>query len=211
MTDATNPSAATAKRPASFWITLLVVAAAMCLYVVLVTRPTAGPPGDEDPAVGRRLEYLQLEGLTGGAHRVSLDDLQGRVTVLNYWGTWCPPCIQEFPDIVELAGEFAAHEDFRLYAVSCGQEEDSNLAELRDATEAFLESRGSKLPTYGDKNHESRTALVGLLGLPGMAYPTTLVLDRQGTIRGFWQGYRPRHKAEMSKLVTRLLAEPVSR
>jgi thiol-disulfide isomerase/thioredoxin len=207
MTDATKRPAAPARRPASFWITLAVLAAAVLLYVALVTRPSGGPPGDEGPAIGRRIEFLSLQGLTGETADVSLDDLQGRVTLLNYWGTWCPPCIREFPDIVALREKFAPQEEFRLYAVSCGQGGDRHLDELRHETEAFLESRGSKLPTFADKDHESRTALVASLGLAGMAYPTTLVLDRRATIRGFWQGYHPAAKDEMARLVERLLEE----
>jgi peroxiredoxin len=209
MPDATNHSAASPKRPASFWITLAVLAAVVFLYVLLVTRRSGDSSGDKGPAIGRRLETFRLQGLTGDARDVSLDDLQGTVTLVNYWGTWCPPCIQEFPDIVELYDKFSDRDDFRLYAVSCGGEgSDANLDELRDQTNAFLESRGATLPTYADKNHESRSALVMLLGDPGMAYPTTLVIDRTATIRGFWQGYDPRAAGKMAEIVERLLAEP---
>ncbi len=175
-------------------------------YLWLVTGPSGEPGGTTGPAIGRRLEYLRLEGLTGDASRVSLDDLAGRVTLLNYWGTWCLPCIREFPQIVNVARQFTGRDDFRLYAVSCGQENDPELAELRELTAAFLQSRGAPFPAYADQDGASRQAMVVSLGVE-MAYPTTLVLDRKGVIRGFWQGYLPRAGDEMSDLIGKLLAE----
>ena len=53
--------------------------------------------------------------------------------------------------------------------------------------------------------------MVLLLGFPAMAYPTTLIFDRQGVIRGLWQGYHRRAAREMGQLVERLLAEPPAR
>jgi thiol-disulfide isomerase/thioredoxin len=208
MTNATKPRTGLAGRSAGFWITLAVLAAAIFAYVMLVTRPANGPSGATGPAVGRRLGYLELEGLTGGAPSVSYDDLRGRVTLLNYWGTWCPPCVREFPDIVALADKFAAHDDFRLYAVSCGQGDDRDLNELRAETESFLEAAESKLPTYADLNGASRRAMATQLGLDGMAYPTTLLIDRQAVIRGFWVGYNPSAADEMARLIQQLLDEP---
>lgn len=207
MTDATNPPPPSRQRPAVFWLGLAVLAAVAVVYLMLVS-PAGAPPGDDGPPIGRRLEHLHLEGLTGDTHDVSLADLEGRVTLLNYWGTWCPPCIREFPDIVELGEQFSPEKDFRLYAVSCGEQDDRGLGELRSETEAFLESRDAKLPTYADRGRESRQAMVASLGLAGMAYPTTVVLDRQGTIRWFFQGFDPRAKDKIAGIIKQLLAEP---
>jgi len=209
MTDATEGQKPREARPARFWVTLAVLAVGVFVYTLLVTS-REGPKGTEGPAIGRQLGYLRLEGLTGGTHAVSLDDLGGKVTLVNYWGTWCPPCLREFPQIVELHERFAGRDDFRLYAVSCGEMSDATLDELRATTEAFLKTRQTTLPTYADQNGASRQAMVLLLGLGEMAYPTTLVLDRKGVIRGFWQGYDPRAAGQMSALVERLLKEPAS-
>ncbi|HEX5444840.1 MAG TPA: TlpA disulfide reductase family protein [Pirellulales bacterium] len=203
MTDAT-------KRGTGFWVTLAVLAAAVVVYVSLVTRPSPGPAGVKNPAVGLKLIDLHLTALTGNSQDVSLDDLRGHVTLLNFWGTWCPPCVREFPEIVELHEKFAAAEDFRLYAVSCGQG-DENLAQLRAETEDFLQSRATSMPTYADPNSETQRALVHLLSATDMFYPTTLVLDRSGTIRGFWQGYHPAAVREMRQLVAQLLDEQPAR
>ena len=79
--DATQTSSAP-RSGVWLWILLAVVAAALLGYL-LIERPMDEQSGTEGPAIGRRLPYLQLEGLTGDAADVSLDDLQGRVTLLN--------------------------------------------------------------------------------------------------------------------------------
>jgi thiol-disulfide isomerase/thioredoxin len=200
-----------ARGRASKWMFLAVLAAVIFVYIVVVTAPRRGSKGTEGPAIGHRLPYLELEPLTGDARVVSFDDLKGRVTLVNYWGTWCPPCIAEFPELVDLANELADQGDFRFYPVSCGSEgNDEDLDELRAATEAFLAARKVELATYADRNAASRRAVILLLQLDPFPYPTTLVLDRQGRIRGFWTGYDPRAIDEMRSLVEGLLKQPGS-
>jgi thiol-disulfide isomerase/thioredoxin len=207
--DATaSPSAPHARSGIGLWVCLALVAAVFFVFLLVGGRPR-GPSATEGPAIGRTLPYLQLEGLTGDSKPVSLDDLQGRITLINYWGTWCPPCQREFPHIVELAEKFAGQDDFRLYAVSCGQQvADENPNDLRRATQRFLESNQVTLPAYADQNRASRHAMTVALDLEDFAYPTTLVLDRQGKVRGLWIGYAPGSEREMRSLIQDLLEKP---
>jgi cytochrome c biogenesis protein CcmG, thiol:disulfide interchange protein DsbE len=206
--DATHsPGVFQGRSRAWTWTSLAVVAALVFAYLALVGRVRTSP-GTQGPAIGRKLSYLELQPLTGDAQWVSLRDLASHVTVVNYWGTWCPPCRAEFPHIVELASQFAGHNDFKLLAVSCGSEgSDAQLDELRGETEAFLKSKGVTLPTYADQHAASRRELARFLQLD-FGYPTTLILDRQGIIRGFWEGYSSGTEVEMTDLVQQLLNEP---
>jgi len=209
--DATNdPKTGSASHRTWPWMSLVVVAAAILVYLILVGGPVRRPPGTQGTAIGRSLAYFRLEPLTGDSQAVSLDDLQGRVTLVNYWGTWCPPCRREFPEIVELANTYAKSPDFRLYAVSCGgSDNDEDTGALRSETEQFLESKHVSLPTYADQNAASRRALTVVLDEEGhgFAYPTTFIVDRKGVIRGFWRGYDASATREMAELVERLLEE----
>jgi thiol-disulfide isomerase/thioredoxin len=207
--DATNSSAPAANTRVRFWIALA-LAAAMASVYVLVTSALHRPIGTTGPAIGRRLTYLEIEPLTGDSQGVSLADLSGHVTVLNYWGTWCGPCQVEFPHIVEFATKFAGRDDFRLYAVSCGPGFDPELDNLREATERFLAANEATLPTYADQNAASRRAMAMALGQDGIGYPTTLVLDRRGIIRGFWSGYGRGQEREMQALIEELLNQPAT-
>jgi cytochrome c biogenesis protein CcmG, thiol:disulfide interchange protein DsbE len=208
--DATHsPGVSEGRSRAWTWTSLAVVAALVFAYLALVGRGRTSP-GTQGPAIGRKLPYLELQPLTGDAQWVSLRDLAGHVTVVNYWGTWCPPCRAEFPHIVELASKFGDQKDFRLLAVSCGSEgADAKLDALRDETQVFLKSNDVTLPTYADQHAASRRELARFLQLD-FGYPTTLILDRQGIIRGFWEGYMSGTEVEMTDLVQQLLNEPAS-
>ncbi len=203
-----SQSASQGRRRPWTLISLALLAAVVLVYLVVIGGLRLRPQGTQGPAIGRRLPYLQLEPLTGDSQSVSLDDLRGRVTLVNFWGTWCPPCRLEFPEIVELAARFGKQDDFRLYAVSCGQGNDEGLDTLHSETLEFLDASKVTLPTYADQNAASRRALDIALDLGGFAYPTTLVLDRQGTIRGFWVGYGSRSAREMAALIQELLQAP---
>ncbi len=203
-----SQSASQGRRHAWPWLALALLAAVVLVYLTIVGGPGRQPEGTQGPAIGRRLPYLQLEPLTGDSQPVSLDDLRGRVTLVNFWGTWCPPCRLEFPEIVELAARFGKQDDFWLYAVSCGQGDDERLDTLRSETLEFLAASKTTLSTYADQNAASRRAMTLALDLDGFAYPTTLVLDRQGTIRGFWVGYGSRTAREMAALIQELLQAP---
>jgi thiol-disulfide isomerase/thioredoxin len=200
------PAPESESRPVRFWISLALLSAVIFAYVLLMTNRTREPQGTTGPAIGRRLGYMQLTGLTGGANPRTLTDLQGRVTLLNFWGTWCPPCIRELPQIVDISQRFAKDADFQLFAVSCGQGRDEDLGTLGAETEAFLQGRAVTLPAYADPQGATRQAMTLLLNVQ-MGYPTTLVLDRQGVIRGFWQGYDPGAGAEMAQLIELLLKQ----
>lgn len=194
------------QRRSGVWLAVLLMAAGAILFL-LVQRPADEPAADEHPAIGRHLRFLKLEGLTGDARSVSIDDLVGRVTVLNYWGVWCPHCLREFPELVALAKRFGDRKEFRFYPVSCGEGDDSDLEALRAETSSFLELKKSDLATYADPNAASRRALVIELDMPphSFSYPTTMVFDREGRIRGIWQGYSQRAVEEIGRTVEGLL------
>lgn len=202
--DATNRTQ-TAAQPGRKWISLGLLVAVILVYVLLVTGRSREPLGTVGPAIGNRLTHLELVSLTGDVGKaVSLKDLGGKVVLVNYWGTWCPPCVRELPQIEAIGERFAGREDFRLLAVSCGQGADEDFQTLREETERFLDARGSTLATYVDPGASSRQAMNVVLGVP-IAYPTTVLLDRTSRICGLWQGYDPRAAEEMETEIQKLL------
>jgi thiol-disulfide isomerase/thioredoxin len=183
---------------------LIFIAAAAVIAAVFEFSGTSDT-GTNHAAVGRRLPQLELKPLTGGGRDVSLADLQGRVTLIDFWGTWCPPCAEELPHIATLATKFAGA-DFQVFAVSCGSDNrNENAAEIAEQTEAFLKSFKIALPTYFDDGAYTRRGLDMIAGFVG--YPTTIILDRRGTIRGMWVGYQPGYERQIEKLIAELLNE----
>ena len=164
------------------------------------------PKPDVHSGVGKSLPLLELRPLTGDAPPVSLVDLQNHVTLLNFWGTWCPPCRNELPHIAALRQRFAGQDAFRLLAVSCppaGQAAD--VQSLQEDTASLLKRLKLDLPSYYDPDDATQTALGSLINLEG--YPTTVLLDHHGVIRAVWVGYRPGVETEMERFISTLLDE----
>ena len=157
------------------------------------------------PAKPLAWPVLELEPLTGEAKPLSQADLSGKVTLLNFWGTWCPPCRQEFPYMVAIGKQFGQRSDFQILLVSVGMAGPEQEQDLRSETTAFLASNNTPITTYCDPHGRTRRALDESIGLQG--YPTTVVLDRQGIIRGYMVGFLPGHEVEVQRLVETLLAE----
>jgi thiol-disulfide isomerase/thioredoxin len=192
---------------------VVVVAAGVLTWVVLSRRTSNDQPmldpdvGPNHPAVGRRLVTLELQPLTGDAAELSADDLQGRVTLLNFWGPWCPPCQVEFPHLVELEQHFRPRADFRFVSVSCSNEPGAD-EHMAEETTQFLRRERADFPTYRDADGTTREAILELVGQ--FAYPTTLLVGREGDIRAVWVGYASGMEQQMRQVVEEVLSEPVT-
>lgn len=191
----------------AFCLLLLVVLAVSFIAFPVVLDSAIGEL-QEHPAMGQKLPHLELEPLTSAEEAVSLDDLQGKVVVVNFWGTWCPPCRLELPHLVELNEELKDDPGFQLLAVSCGPGTPEEIETLYEDTAAFLDQQGIEMPTYADPDYTARQAFNSIGGFQG--YPTTFVLDGAGVIRGVWVGFTQKMPDQIDALVKKLLAEKVT-
>ena len=192
-----------------FWLLMGLVLIVLVMWRLYPPRTSGGRDGAAHPAVGRKLPWLALKRLTGKAEDVSADDLQGKVTLINYWGPWCGPCRVEFPHLYELRQSFREQPAAQILSVSCsGYEgpEDNSPDEIK-ATEEFLREQNADMPTYYDPFFKSRRQLLETAGLREFTYPTTVILDRSGTIRGLWQGYVRGDELAMHRLMKELVEE----
>lgn len=194
-------------RPAKMtWLGMALVAG-LC-FIYLLWRPSIRDDrGKASPAVGRKLMALSLVPLTGDSRPVSLTDLTGKTVLINYWGTWCPPCLVEFPHIVELERKYHDRPGFRLLSVSCGSGPREDLTQLARDTRAHLDRYHAEMPTYADPQGFSRQSLMVTADMSSFGLPTTVLIDGQGTIRGLWVGYRSGVESEMDELIDELLGE----
>lgn len=134
----------------------------------------AGDGSVEQIAVAQRGAPVDLGGttVTGGTWSM-VKDGRGKVVVVNVWGSWCAPCIQEMP---QLQSAWAAYEragkDVAFVGVDTREPSASSLA--------FLQRLGVTYPSINDQESGGRPMLT--LQGKATATPTTLVLDRQGRI-----------------------------
>jgi thiol-disulfide isomerase/thioredoxin len=110
----------------------------------------------------------------GGA-RVRLADFEGQVLLVNFWATWCAPCVREMPTLDRLQADLAG-EDFEVIALS--QDFDGLMS-----VPPFYQDHGlSNLEVYID----TRGKIADALGV--VVLPTTLLIDRDGRIVGGLEG-----------------------
>jgi len=103
-----------------------------------------------------------------GEHSVTLSQLKGQVVVLNFWATWCPPCIEEMPSLVQMQQMMKA-KGVTVLAVSV--DVDGN------EYQRFLKDHNVNLLSVRDGDQKSNT-LYGTF-----KFPETYVIDRNGVIR----------------------------
>ena len=125
---------------------------------------------------------------------VKFSDYRGKVVLLNFWATWCPPCVREMPSMERLQQQ-VGRDDFRVVAVNQMESPDDVFAftgqlEL-DPTFDILFDRESKV---------SRAYAVRGL-------PTTYLIDKKGNIRYRAVGGREFDHAEVVKIIKQLIAE----
>ena len=100
--------------------------------------------------------------------KLTLADYRGKVVVLNFWATWCPPCVEEMPSLVELQQRLK-DKGVIVLAVSLDADE--------AAYHKFLKDHGVNLITVRDPDLKSST-LYGTF-----KYPETYIIDRSGILR----------------------------
>jgi thiol-disulfide isomerase/thioredoxin len=200
-------------------VAIIAAIAGFWLFFARVIRPRIPQRFVPNPettyrGIGDQLTLLELKPLVANPPRLSLPDLQNHVVLLNFWGTWCRPCREELAHIAELRRRFAGQEAFRLVVVSyppSGQGDD--LQSLREETEGLLKRLNLDLPVYRDPDNMTRTAVDRLIPdaldkISGVSlFPLTVLLDRRGTIRAIWIGYRPGVETEIERYVDRVLSE----
>jgi thiol-disulfide isomerase/thioredoxin len=162
------------------------------------------------PGVGRPYAGFQVEPLVGSSEPLTIEQLNGKITLVNFWGPWCGYCLIEMPQLVELERELDDRHEFQLVWVSSGGGRDAgDQSDLSRDTEECLRSRGYEFPVYWDPNARARLALLEAAQVKdaSFGYPTNVLVDRKGVIRGIWAGYAPSVVEEMTQLVQQLLAE----
>lgn len=167
-----------------------------------VTVGGCRPGASTHPAVGQAVGPLPIVSIHDAT--TAPPELAGRVTLLNFWGTWCPPCRRELPGLVRLAGRLADEPAFQLVAVSCGAGAE-DVAEVAAETRAFLTDRGLEIGAWAFADNAARRTVSERLGLD--AFPTTYLVGRDGRVRQVWRGYRPSDEPEIARAVLEVLKE----
>jgi len=152
------------------------------LLIFLALGFQANPRALDSPLVGQAAPAFELVDLSDRA--VSLEALKGKPIVLNFWATWCQPCIAEHPTLIRMAERWSGRAHFLgvIY-----QDEVGNI-------ERFLDRRGSWGTTLVDPSSDVAIRY-GVYGAP-----ETFIIDTEGQIREKVTG--PMTMAQLEKLLS---------
>ena len=143
------------------------------LAALALTACSAEPP--PRLRVGSQMPEFSLPSLAG--ETVASETLAGEAMVLNFWATWCQPCLKEIPELIELAAG-----GVRVVGVSLDQEGEA-------AVRPFVEQRGMDYTILlGDQEIFQR--------MGGLTIPYTLVLDGSQRVVNIYRGPAKRDDIE---------------
>ncbi|NUQ88376.1 MULTISPECIES: TlpA family protein disulfide reductase [Glycomyces] len=130
----------------------------------------------EDPE--DRFDAPRLQGTDLDGNPVDTDDWAGSVLVVNFWGSWCPPCVAEAPYLVEAAAALEG-EPVQFLGV--------NIRDTGDAAKAFEQRWGVQYPSIEDEAGRIADQFVDY-GLSPNDIPATIVIDAEHRVFSIWRG-----------------------
>jgi thiol-disulfide isomerase/thioredoxin len=177
---------------------------ALALAALLAAAPGLAGPAPAQDGFGegyviyenaKPVADIAFKHKAGGLIRdVSLQDFAGKVVVLNFWATWCPPCVAEMPSLDRLQAALGG-KGIEVVALS---EDRGGFAQI----DPFYEARGlENLARYVDEGG----ALARHFGISVM--PTTILIGRDGVPVGEVRGAAEWDSPEAQKLLRALLGE----
>lgn len=136
--------------PAALW---LIVVSAGCYT------------GSRPPHVGSPAKDFTIQ---DSDHQVSLNQFRGQIVIVNFWATWCPPCEQELPSLIDMQNRLRGR-GVAVLGVSIDVD--------GDAYHRFLTQRGVNFVTVRDPERK----IPDMYGTYG--WPESYIIDRQGVLR----------------------------
>jgi cytochrome c biogenesis protein CcmG/thiol:disulfide interchange protein DsbE len=151
--------------------------------------PANGPGGVGHPLIGSSGPDFTQKTVKGGK-AVSFHDLRGKVTIVDFWATWCGPCKQSFPKLQDLN---ARYKPSGLEIVGISEDDEPQ------GIPTFADSLGAKFSLAWDEGK----AIASKWHPKSM--PTTFIVDRQGVVRFVHFGYHDGEELEIEREVKSLL------
>ncbi|MEW8026735.1 MAG: TlpA disulfide reductase family protein [Candidatus Thiodiazotropha sp.] len=126
-------------------------------------------------------------------HFLDIQAFRNRVILVNFWATWCPPCVEEIPSLNRLQAHYK-NQDVSIVSV--------DFRESGEEIEAFLEERPVDFPVLMDR--DGLTSLAWRV----FSFPSSFIIDRQGRLRYTANRALNWDSKEVIEVIDGLLAEP---
>lgn len=158
-----------------------------------------GVPSEIKPA--ERGEPVELSGTTLAGDEFDVEDLRGEIVVINIWGSWCPSCREEMPDLIAVANGYPEGSGVHFLGIDTRETSPDN-------GRAFERTQEIPFPSLDDQGGRSLLALRS--ALPPTATPSTLVLDREGRVAARVLGPIPTQTTLRTLIDTVVAEKPVA-
>ncbi len=160
--------------------------------VYLEDGSEAGPAGDGSPLVGKPAIDFTLKSLSGQAFRLSKQ--RDRIVVLDFWASWCGPCIQTMPLVDEIVTELGSD---KIHLVAVNIQESAAKAQvavdrLEVAATVLLDSDGQTAAAYAAN-----------------AIPQTVIIDRNGLVTHVFVGGGPKFVKQLKEALQAVIDTPI--
>ena len=155
----------------------------------IIVQPEAPVETIEEPDTVADFTFTDMKG-----DEYSLQQFKGKIVLLNFWASWCPPCIKEFPHLIEIAEQFS--DQITLIALSSDHDKD---AMMRFVNKLDLEGKSNILIAL-DEEQKITKELFGTYKLPETILITPEQIMHSKVIGGDW------NKHEMENHIKLLLS-----
>jgi cytochrome c biogenesis protein CcmG/thiol:disulfide interchange protein DsbE len=134
--------------------------------------PNYVPAAQKGTALAPDFSLATTDGKT-----LKLSSYRGKVVIVDFWATWCPPCLKGIPDLIELKKKYGK-KGLEVIGVSVD-------TESKDKVVPFIKEKGINYPVvYGDMNVYQQYGGI-------RSIPTTFVIDKNGKIIANYEGLMP--------------------
>ncbi|MCK6549084.1 TlpA family protein disulfide reductase [Myxococcota bacterium] len=182
--DAARERRAKADRISGFVLAVSMIAAfAVVLRTVITVATGPAPAGPGQPAPA-------FASVTPSGQPTALADLRGKVVLLDFWATWCPPCVASMPTLEKLHQTYGP----KGFVVLGVNQEAGEEGMVRD----FLAKKNITFPSVMDDGHIARDYGV-------FTFPTSFLIGRDGVVRSIHRGVAI--EARYTGAIEELLAE----
>jgi thiol-disulfide isomerase/thioredoxin len=156
---------------------LIIIAAVAALGLGIAARQFLIPA--EKSSISTLFEF-NLSDLSGQPHNIS--EWQGKILVINFWATWCPPCLKEIPDFITLQDQYKS-QGLQFIGIALDDKE---------AVAKYIATTQINYPVLLGGEHG--IVVARQLGNNINAVPYTLIVDRQGQIIHRYPGKFPKEQ-----------------